>query len=167
MTSKPSILRQLAELDRLGPVEIKERWRALFGTEPPAYNRPFLVKRLAHRIQELAYGGLPESARRRMDDLLNEAGYDENGALLKDRRLFRKSPTAPVAGTRLIREWNGERHEVTTLRVGFEYQGRQYRSLSVIAREITGTRWNGPKFFGLRNNSCKNLEVKNASQERQ
>ena len=66
MTSKPSILSQLAELDRLGPVELKERWRALFGTEPPAYNRPFLIKRLAHRIQELAYGGLSESTRRQL-----------------------------------------------------------------------------------------------------
>jgi hypothetical protein len=166
MISKPSILSQLAELDRLGPVELKERWRALFGTEPPAYNRPFLIKRLAHRIQELAYGGLAESARRRMNEILDEAGYDENGALQKDRRHYRKSPIAPVAGTRLVREWNSERHEVLALRVGFEYQGRQYKSLSAIAREITGTRWNGPMFFGLRNHSGKNVEVKNVSQER-
>jgi len=167
MTKKPSILNQLAELDGLTSEELKERWRALFGTEPPAYNRPFVIKRLAHRIQELAYGGLSETTRRRMDEILDEAGYDENGAVQKDRRHPKKSPTAPVKGTRLIREWNGERHEVITLRVGYEYQGRQYKSLSAIAREITGTRWNGPMFFGLRNFSTRNLEVKNAEQERQ
>ena len=161
MTRKPSILNQLAELDGLPPAELKERWRALFGNEPPAYNRPFLIKRLAHRIQELAYGGLSEATRRRMNEVLDEAGYDENGALQKDHRHCRKSPTAAVAGTRLIREWNGERHEVVALRVGYEYQGRQYKSLSAIAREITGTRWNGPAFFGLRNSAGKNTEVKN------
>jgi hypothetical protein len=167
MTGKPSILNQLAELDRFTPTEIKERWRALFGSEPPVYKRPFLIKRLAHRIQELAHGGLSEATRRRMDEILDDAGYDENGVFKKDKRIFRKSPTAPVAGTRLIREWNGESHEVTALRVGFEYQGRQYKSLSAIAREITGTRWNGPAFFGLRNFSSRNLEVTNANQEQQ
>jgi hypothetical protein len=101
-----------------------------------------------------------------MDEILDEAGYDELGALRKDRRHPRRSPTAPVTGTRLIREWDGERHEVITLKIGFEYQGRQYKSLSAIAREITGTRWNGPAFFGLRNYSNRNLEVKNADQER-
>ena len=142
-----SILRQLAELDDLPTDELKARWRALYGKEPPRFNRQFLIKRLAYRIQELAYGGMPDELRDRMDRLLDAEGYNELGIKVRERKPV---DDKPIPGTLLIREWNGERHEVTVRTDCFEYRGMPYRSLSAIARKVTGTRWNGPAWFGLR-----------------
>jgi hypothetical protein len=144
-----SVVKQIADLERASMTDLQRRWQQLIGTEPPRYNREFLVRRLAHRLQELAHGGLSQAARAKMDGLLDETGYDEIGAERADRRPA-QGRELPVLGTRLIREWNGERHEVTVVQGGFEYQGRRYRSLSAIATAITGTHWNGPAFFGLR-----------------
>ena len=145
-----SVVKQIADLERASMADLQHRWQQLIGTDPPRYNREFLVRRLAHRLQELAHGGLSQSARTKMDELLEEAGYDEIGALRTDRRPAQGRRELPVLGTRLIREWNGQRHEVTVVQGGFEYQGRRYRSLSAIATAITSTHWNGPAFFGLR-----------------
>ena len=145
-----STVEQIAALQNLPMLALQERWRSLLGTEPPRYNRSFLVRRLAHRLQELAYGGLSQSARSRMNELLTQAGCDETGALRPSRARARGRSGVPVAGTRLIREWNGHRHEVTVVAGGYEYQGRRYRSLTAITELITGTHWNGPAFFGLR-----------------
>ena len=144
-----SVVKQIADLERADMADLQHRWQQLIGTEPPLYNREFLVRRLAHRLQELAHGGLSQAARTQMNQLLEEAGYDEIGAERADRRPA-QGRELPVLGTRLIREWNGERHEVTVVQGGFEYRGRRYRSLSAIASAITGTHWNGPAFFGLR-----------------
>jgi len=143
-----SILKQLTELDRLDFPALKERWRALFGSEPPGYNRVFLTKRLAYRIQELALGGLPDAARAQAARILDEQGYDELGRP-GAARAKKKAAGSLAPGTVLVREWEGERHRVTVLAEGFEYQGRPYKSLSVIARTITGTHWSGPRFFGV------------------
>ena len=140
MTTAP--LTQVAELPTLPTLKLKAMWRELTGTEPPPYNRTFLVKRLAYRIQELAFGGLSVQAERRLDDLVDE--LDGN------KKPKAKDMTAPIVGTKLIREWQGVMQEVTALADGFEWQGRRYQSLSAVARAITGTRWNGPLFFGLR-----------------
>ena len=137
-----AILTQVAALPAMPTDKLKAMWRELTGTEPPPYNRTFLVKRLAYRLQELAFGGLSSQAERRLDDLA-----DELDGKKKPRP---KDMTAPIAGTKLIREWQGVQHEVTALAEGFEWQGRRYQSLSAVARAITGTRWNGPLFFGLR-----------------
>jgi hypothetical protein len=145
-----SVLKQIADLEQVSIAELQHRWQQLMGTAPPRYNREFLVRRLAHRLQELACGGLSQAARAKMDRLLEEAGYDEIGAGCTHRRPSQGRCELPVRGTRLIREWNGERHEVTAAQGGFDYQGRRYRSLSAIATAITGTHWNGPAFFGLR-----------------
>ena len=145
-----SVVKQIADLDRASMADLQHRWQQLIGTEPPLYNREFLVRRLAHRLQELAHGGLSQAARTQMTHLLEEAGYDEVGALRADRRPAQDRRELPVLGTRLVRDWNGERHEVTVVQGGFEFQGRRYRSLSAIAAAITGTHWNGPAFFGLR-----------------
>ena len=138
-----SVLAQLAALPSKTTPELKQLWRDLYDREPPPYNKPFLVKRLAYRIQELAYGGLSARAEAKLKELVEE----------EDRRLKGKQPVRkgdrPIAGTRLIREWQGVEHCATVLDDGFEYQGRRYKSLSAIARAITGTRWNGPAFFGL------------------
>ena len=141
-----SVAAQVAALPGKPTGELKDMWRELYGTEPPPYNRPFLVKRLAYRVQELAYGGLSPQTLARLDALA-----DEEEERVSGKRRPRKTDR-PITGTRLIREWQGVEHQVTVLTDGFECQGRKYRSLSAIARAITGTRWNGPLFFGLRSN---------------
>jgi len=144
-------------LERLPVAELADRWRALMGTEPKRNNRRFLIKRLAYRIQELAYGGLTAQDRDRMERLLDAEGYDDQGfAVTKNRRRPVNKGGKFLPGTLLVREWAGERHEVRVLERGFEYRGLPYRSLSAIARLITGTQWNGPAFFGLRNGSPAN-----------
>ncbi len=145
---KPSILNQLAELDSLPTEELKTRWVALYGKEPPRFNRQFLIRRLAYRIQEIAYGGLTGDDYQRMDRVLNEQGYNHLG--LKLGRGKSGAVDRPIPGTRLIREWQGKKHEVTVLANGFEYQGKPYRSLTAVARDVTGSNWNGLVFFGLR-----------------
>ncbi len=146
-----SVVRQIADLETLPAAQLEARWRALFGTDPPACQRRFLVKRLAYRIQELAYGGISEAARSRMEEIAQEAGLDEEASLTgRGRRTQKRKRELPVAGTRLVREWNSKRHEVTVTTTGFEFEGRPWRSLSAIANAITGGHWNGRVFFGLR-----------------
>jgi hypothetical protein len=144
---KNSALKQVADLPNLTSQELKERWRSLYGTEPPQYNREHLIKRLAHRIQELTYGGLSETAKQKMRELLEENGFDEMGGTGKKRPKANRE--MPVIGTCLIREWRGNRYEVTVVEGGFEFEGRRYRSLTAITKAITGTHWSGPAFFGL------------------
>lgn len=142
-----SLLAQLAALKAGSAPALKAKWRELFETEPPPYNRRFLESRLAYRIQELAYGGLKPATVARLKELGKQ--FDK-----PDGRSIRKRTVGgdrPIAGTRLIREYQGVEHCVTVRRDDFEYQGRPYQSLSAIARAITGTRWNGLVFFGLKN----------------
>lgn len=140
-----NVLGQVTALAGKEMADLRVLWRDLYGSEPPRHNRAFLVKRLAYRIQELAYGGLSAQTVRRLDALA-----DEEEARVSGKRPRRRPSDQLVAGTRLVREWDGVEHGVTVLADGFEFQGRRYRSLSAIARAITGTRWNGPLFFGLR-----------------
>lgn len=135
---------RLAALKTASTPDLKAQWRDLFDTEPPPFNRQYLESRLAYRIQELAYGGLKPDTLRRLEKL---------GDQVSGRRTARRKrqDRMPMAGTRLVREWQGVEHTVTVTGDGFEWRGRPYKSLSAIARAITGTRWNGPLFFGLRN----------------
>jgi hypothetical protein len=140
-----TVLAQIAALKAKPIQALKQQWRDLFETEPPPYNRRFLEHRLAYRIQELAYGGLkPETIER-----LRAIAEDLDGGDPARRR--QSANSRPVAGTRLIREHQGVEHCVTVRDEDFEYQGLPYRSLSAVARVITGTRWNGLAFFGLKN----------------
>src|SRR6185295_3256423 len=140
-----SVLARLAALKTTPTPALKQQWRELFDKEPPPYNRAFLESRLAYRIQEFAYGGLKPETVARLDALADQ--------FEPDSRARRSAPAAdrPVAGTQLIREWDGIEHCVTVRTEDFEYQGRPFKSLSSIARAITGTRWNGWVFFGLKN----------------
>jgi hypothetical protein len=157
---KDSVLRQIADLQNLSYEELKERWEMLYGGTPPAYNKTFILKRLAYRIQELAYGGLSENAKVMMREVLDANGFNEKACDDGRRRRERKQKEGmPVAGTRLTREWNGRRCEVIVVPGGFEFEGRPYKSLSAITKAITGTHWNGPAFFGLRNNRAKGSKV--------
>jgi DUF2924 family protein len=139
-----SVLAQLAALKTAPVADLKQKWRDLFEREPPPYNRRFLESRLAYRIQELAYGGLSEETLERLDALADEleGKKTRRNSLLNNR---------PIAGTQLIREWNGIEHRVTVRNSDFEYQGRPFKSLSAVAKHITGTQWNGLVFFGLKN----------------
>ena len=150
-TANDSVLKQIANLQNLSYEELRQQWVTLYGKEPVASNRPYLIKRLAYRIQEIAYGGLSDGAHKMMDEILDRHGFDENGGGLGGKRAERKRKVdAPVVGTRLVREWNGRTCEATVIHGGFEYDGRRYRSLSAIATAITGTHWNGRSFFGLK-----------------
>ena len=141
-----SVLAQLAALKGTPASALKVKWRALFDTEPPPFNRRFLESRLAYRIQELAYGGLKKETVEQLRILGKQ--YDGKPG---DSRSKIRPDRLPIAGTRLIREWQGVQHCVTVRGDDFEFEGRPYKSLSAIAREITKVRWNGWVFFGLKN----------------
>ena len=143
------VLAQLAGLKTMPAPALKQKWRDLFEREPPPYNRRFLESRLAYRIQELAYGGLAPETIERLEAIADEL----EGKTPRRRSLLAKN--RPIAGTRLIRDWQSVEHCVTVRDDDFEFQGRPYKSLSSIARLITGTRWNGWVFFGLKNQRTK------------
>lgn len=138
------VLARVAAIKTMPTPALKTMWRDLHGTEAPPYNRRFLESRLAYRIQELAYGGLKPETVKRLDALAR--GVEDTDPKTRRIRTDRK----PVAGTRLLREFQGVEHIVTVTIEGYEYRGRPYRSLSAIAKAITGVSWNGWVFFGLK-----------------
>lgn len=137
-----SVMAQILALEHLAMSELKEKWKELNGSDaPPLFNKRFLIKSLAYRIQELAFGGLTEV----IDKKLHIAATMQATA-----NRYQKESERPVIGTRLLREFRGEEHQVTVMKDGFEYKGCRYSNLSTIARKITGTKWSGPVFFGLK-----------------
>lgn len=135
------LARQIKELKDKNFAELKEIWQDLCQEEPPPLRHGFMRKALAHRMQELALEGLSDAAKSKLDQIVAETSGK------KERR--RKRTIIPVAGTRLVREWHGKRHEVIVQQKGFVFEGRQWGSLTAIAQKITGAHWNGPAFFGL------------------
>jgi hypothetical protein len=135
-----------AELDRLAVMPIAQlrvRYREVFRADPPKAFGPDLLRRsVAHRIQEKAYGGLFRSTERLLDQMMKAFSAKPNGKIVLRRRI--------KPGSVLVREWKGRTHRVMVLEDGFAYDGGTYSNLSEIAGLITGTRWNGPRFFGLR-----------------
>jgi len=144
MTTHEPILARLAALKAMSVNELKAEWQELFAAPAPNNSRAFLESRLAYRIQELTYGGPDKQTRRLLDLLADEV----EGTLTRKAQIA--DPRNPVVGTKLIREWDGVAHTVTVLKDGFDWGGQRYQSLSAVARAITGTRWNGYRFFGLR-----------------
>ena len=144
MTTHEPILARLAALKAMSVNELKTEWQAMFDAPAPNNSRTFLESRLAYRIQELTYGGPDKQTRRLLDLLADEV----EGTLPRKAQIA--DPRNPVVGTKLIREWDGTEHTVTVLKDGFDWGGQRYKSLSAVARAITGTRWNGYRFFGLR-----------------
>ena len=138
------VLAELAALKAMSVNELKAKWEALFQKPAPNNARNFLELRIGYRIQELAYGGLTAETRRALDRLADEVeGKVKRKAMTAD-------PRNPILGTKLIREWNGVEHTVTVMADGYEWSGRKYKSLSAVAKAITGTSWNGFRFFGFR-----------------
>jgi len=140
---KKTVLKQIDELNRMSMAELRKRWRDLLGTDPGRLGRQYLIRRLAYRIQELAYGGLSRDARRELARVANGS----TPKVVAEERKRKEKVLSP--GTRLLREWHGERYEVTVKADGFLYDGKLYRSLTAVARAITGSGWSGNRFFGL------------------
>jgi len=139
-----NVLAQVAALPNMKTTELKKLWKDVFRADPPSFNKQYYVKRLAYRIQEVAYGVDSSRVDKRLSALC-ERDLDKPDKARKWLEVHR-----PATGTRLMREWQGHEHHVTVLEDGFEYRGQRYTSLSAIARKITGVRWNGLVFFGLK-----------------
>jgi len=139
----PSIEQQIAELPKLTKADLSSLWQQSFGrTAPPRLRRQLMIPILAYRIQERAYGGLKPSIAKRLRRLAD--------ALEKDPSMVLADTPRIRPGTRLAREWRGETHQVVVEDGGYDYRGKRFASLSEIARQITGSRWSGPLFFGLK-----------------
>jgi hypothetical protein len=144
---------EIESLPALSKAELLTRWRERLKQAPPSHlNKPILVPLLAYRLQERAFGGLKPAYKRRLRQLAES--FEQNPT----RVAKAVSSSARIKpGTRLIRQWDGQTHQVTVSEEGFEYKGERYKSLSEIARLITGTRWSGPLFFGLKQSEKKRL----------
>lgn len=140
----PQVLARLAELKTQTMPQLKAQWEKLFNAPPPNNSRPYLEQRLGHRIQELAFGGLSKPIVRTLDALADEIEGK------KVRKSVIADPRNPIIGTRLIRDWKGTEHTVVVAKDGFDWNGQRFKSLSAVAKVITGTSWNGYRFFGLR-----------------
>jgi hypothetical protein len=143
------LLIELANLPALDRKELVERWQLLYGTDPPVGVRNnFLMHGIAHRIQERALGGQKPATRR----FLEKSAQDNDASKQQILPAFSLKP-----GTRLLREWHGVTYEVIILESRVLCNGKHYRSLSEVARAITGTRWSGPLFFGFKKSRLKEI----------
>ncbi|WP_425908138.1 DUF2924 domain-containing protein [Nitrobacter sp. TKz-YC02] len=134
---------ELAKLPVMPIANLRMRYRELFRSDPPKAFGPDLLRRsIAQRIQERAYGGLSKDSSRLLRQMIKAARNKPNGKLELPRRI--------KAGSELVRTWQGTTYRVKVTADGFSFEGQTYASLSEIATKIAGTRWNGPRFFGLR-----------------
>jgi hypothetical protein len=136
---RPELQDRIAGLAELASQQLREEWRRLYRSQPPGLSRDLLIRTIAYRIQELAYGGLSKATTRKLMISAKELGT--SGSVACDAGVR--------PGMRLVREWHGKLHTVTVTQEGFEYAGKRYASLSKIAHAITGAHWSGPRFFGL------------------
>ena len=132
---------QIAELVERSTDELRLAWRGVHGAEPPrGLSRDLLIRSLANQLQERTHGAMSRTQRRRMEALVSD--------LDKGAAPCNPAPTLKTGAT-LVRHWRGRAHTVVVRDDGFEYDGERYRSLSMIAKRITGAHWSGPRFFGL------------------
>jgi len=141
------IAARIRELPKVDTPALRALWHELFASPPhPRIRRELMIPVLAYRLQERAYGGLKEDTNRQLRRWASE---------------LERSPAAASRikpGTRILRQWEGDTHEVTVVRDGYSYRSKCYKSLSAIARQITGTRWSGPVFFGLKQRSSGKVD---------
>lgn len=136
-----TVLKQVDELSRMSMAQLRKRWGDLMGADPGRLGRAYLIRRLAYRVQELAFGGLSQEARQQLAAIAD--GKGPKGPRAKRRKMNL------AVGTRLLRDWNGRRYEVVVEQEGLLYDGQHYRSLTAVAEAITGSHWNGNRFFGI------------------
>jgi Protein of unknown function (DUF2924) len=137
------LAQQLKDLETRGDDELKNCWRSLYGTKPPPkIHRTLLIAAVAHRMQENALGGLKSSVRRQLMQVANNPATPRPSPHYPSVR--------PRAGTVLVRDWGGVTHQAEVLEDGILFRSKRYKSLSEVARVITGSRWSGPLFFGLK-----------------
>jgi len=149
-TGRADLAAELRSLEGLSVPALVARHRELFGRDPRSRNRESLVRRIAWRLQEQTMGGLSGAARRRLAELQAEIDLGAPAAPRRGPGRTVARPGAQAPGTVLVREWRGQTVEVRVREDGaFEHAGEVYRSLSAVARAVTGTRWNGKLFFGL------------------
>ena len=147
-----NLVAKLAALPEMAAADLRAEWRRLYRAHPPRRIGRYLLKLgVAWKLQERVYGGLSATMKRRLADLVKT--MDEKGDLAKVRAVRLKP------GAKLLREWRGEIHNVLVLEDGFQWRGQQWRSLSAIAREISGAHWSGPRFFGLQAKAEAAIEV--------
>lgn len=141
---------ELAALSGLGAAELRAEWRRLYRSHPPKLlRRDLLELGVAWKLQERVLGGLSAATKRQLAELARTMATKSD--LAKARKVTLKP------GARLVRAWGGETHEIMVVDEGFLWRGRTWRSLSVIAREMTGTHWSGPRFFGLIGTTAKSV----------
>ncbi len=140
-TLETELSRQIAALNSLSARQLRDEWRRLHQGQPPRLSRDLLIRTIAYRMQEVAYGGLSKATQRKLAALTRELKL--KGAVVVTPDLLLRPRT------RLIREWRGRTHTVIVTEDGFEYAGKAYSSLTNIAQTITGAHWSGPRFFGL------------------
>ncbi len=140
------IAAELSRLEGLTNFELRSEWRRLHGMQPPkSLSRDLLLRGVTYKIQERAFGCLSKSILRKLSGAISDASLDSDpkAPCVKARRVRAK------VGTRLVREWNGQTHTVLVHADGVEWRGQRFKSLSIVAREITGAHWSGPRYFGL------------------
>jgi hypothetical protein len=138
-----ALAHEIVALRQATPAELKERWRSLYCTEPPRrISRDLLVRALAYRIQEKALGGLKPSTRRLLAKVAAHASANRSIEVAAEPNL--------KPGTVLLRQWHGTQHQVIVREDGIVLRGKPYKSLSEVAYRITGAKWSGPRFFGLK-----------------
>ena len=148
-----TVAAKLLALEQMDYAALRGEWRRLYRAHPPKrVARDLLLLGVAWKIQEQAYGGIGAATKRRLADLAKT--MERTGDVTRDRVAHLKP------GAKLLREWRGQTHKVVVLEDGFEWNGRRWRSLSVIAREITGSHWSGPRFFGLNDSKRKQAEAR-------
>jgi hypothetical protein len=144
---------EIRRLPNLSLLELRHRWKTLFGhPAPKSLRRTFLARAVAYQMQVEAYGGLSVATKRRLREIAHAVRNGDANAMLGGGRI--------KPGTQMIRQWQNTTHTVTALVDGFEWSGRTYKSLSAVANAITGTNWNGFAFFGIKRAASGN---KNAS----
>ncbi len=150
MTMK-TIPEEIAELRALDMPSLVARYGTVFGRPPRVKHREFLWRRIAWKIQEQRFGGLSDTARRRLDELIAEIDLPigEATRTVTGRLVSASKPRQPAIGTMITRDWRGQQIAVRVVENGFEWNGVPYRSLSAVAKAVTGTHWNGRLFFGL------------------
>ena len=154
-SSEDAVAVKLQALAAMNYDTLGDEWRRLYRAHPPKrVSRDLLMLGVAWKLQERAYGGLGAATKRQLANLANT--MEQDGDLARCR-VVRLKP-----GAKLMREWRGETHTVIVLEDGFEWQGKRWRSLSVIAREITESHWSGPRFFGLNGKAEAGVAIREA-----